>query len=511
MNESILIYNALCLPAPDIEALIQGRMITVMPRKLLNTGQKFALYPVEHSANQLSIEQYYRSNFLSIAQSALAQLATQGILLQPKQISLLKNEGRLQLPLLSHETVSIKAWAKCERCQIVDRTNNLDILSQLTIWKPEAFEAILQNQPHIFLAYLRVYHLPQLCEVAANANIQEKLGKFVGLPNISVSEAKPVLNDRTFAQRKHQLEKLEPPLHPELEELQSAIASLTISQPAAKQLDDDIKIFLGWSSDKPTNSLDLDLPWIHKIAEVGNSSDGHTFEKLVRRGLLKLGFTGSGLNPDATGGAGGMDFYAEQPYPIVGECKATKTEKVTDGTPAQLLKIGMNHLGKFQYDNSIKLIVAAGELNFYALRTATENQMNVISPETLQKLVELQAYYKNSINLLELKEYLQQAPFGLAEDKINTYIDKVRQSIKLRSHIIQLVKNYLENSSIKSAGVEALHGVYFGSHPPQPIRTAEMHEILIELSSPLTGYLGRIKGSDWNSDRFYFLRDLPVN
>ncbi|MEH1793301.1 DUF1802 family protein [Nostoc sp.] len=511
MNESVLIYNALCLPAPDIEALIQGRIIAAMPRKLLNPGQKFALYPLDYSANLLSIEQYYRANFLPIAQSALTQLKNQGILLQPKQISLLQNDEQLQLPLLSHETVSIKAWARCEHCQILDKTKNLDILSQLTIWKPEAFEAILQKQSHIFLAYLRVYHLPQLCEVAANPNIQEKLGKFVGLPNIGASEAKPVINDRTFAQRKHQLEKLEPPLHPQLEELQSAIASLSIHQPAAKQLDDDIKVFLGWSSNKPTNSLDSDLPWIHKIAKVGNSSDGHTFEKLVRRGLLKLGFTGSGLNPDATGGAGGMDFYAEQPYPIVGECKATKTEKVTDGTPAQLLKIGMNHLGKFQYDNSIKLIVAAGELNFYALRTATENQMNVISPETLQKLVQLQAHYKNSINLLELKEYLQQAPFGLAEDKINIYIDKVEQSIRLRSHIIQLVKNYLQNSGIESAGVESLHGAYFGSYPPQPIKTIEMHEILIELSSPLTGYLGRIKGSNWNSDRFYFLRDLPIN
>jgi Domain of unknown function (DUF1802) len=385
-------------------------------------------------------------------------------------------------------------------------------LSKLTIWTPKVLKEILQKQQYLFLAYFRVYHLPQFQEILVNPNIQEKLGKFVSLPNsLTVSEAQPVINDRTFAQRKHQLEKLEPPLHPELEELQSAIASLSISQLAAKQLDDDIKIFLGWSSDKLTHPLDSDLPWIQKIAEVGNSSDGHTFEKLVRRGLLKLGFTGSGLNPDATGGAGGMDFYTEQPYPIVGECKATKTEKVPDGTPAQLLKIGMNHLGKFQYDNSIKLIVAAGELNFYASRTATENQMNVISPETLQKLVELQAHYKNSVNLLELKECLQQAPFGLAEDKINTYIDKVEQSIRLRSHIIQLVKNYLENSGIESAGVEALHGAYFGSHPPQPIKTAEMHEILIELSSPLTGYLGRIKSSDWKSDRFYFLRDLLVN
>ncbi|MEH2094785.1 DUF1802 family protein [Nostoc sp.] len=457
MNQQFSIPTALYLPAPDIEALIQGRTIAALPRMFIRPGQRFALYPADSSA-------------------------------------------------------SIKAWAKCELCQILDETKPLDILSKLTIWTPKVLKEILRQQQYLFLAYLRVYQLPQLQEIPFNPNIQEKLGKFVSLPNsLTVSEANPVINDRTFAQRKHQLEKLEPPLHPELEELQSAIASLSISQPAAKQLDDDIKVFLGWSSNKATNSLDSDLPWIHKIAKVGNSSDGHTFEKLVRRGLLKLGFTGSGLNPDATGGAGGMDFYAEQPYPIVGECKATKTEKVTDGTPAQLLKIGMNHLGKFQYDNSLKLIVAAGELNFYALRTATENQMNVISPETLQKLVELQAHYKNSINLLELKECLQQAPFGLAEDKINTYIDKVEQSIRLRSHIIQLVKNYLQNSGIESAGVESLHGAYFGSYPPQPIKTIEMHEILIELSSPLTGYLGRTKGSDWKSDRFYFLRDLPIN
>lgn len=457
MNQQFSISIALCLPVPDIEALIQGRTIVALPKMFIRPGQRFALYPVDSS-------------------------------------------------------VSIKAWAKCELCQILDETKPLEILSKLTIWTPKVLKEILQKQQYLFLAYLRVYQLPELQEILINPNIQEKLGKFVSLPNsLTVSEEKPVLNDRTFTQRKHQLEKLEPALHPELEELQSAIASLTISQPAAKQLDDDIKVFLGWSSDKPTNPLDLDLPWIQKIAQVGNSSDGHTFEKLVRRGLLKLGFTGSGLNPDGTGGAGGMDFYAEQPYPIVGECKATKTEKVTDGTPAQLLKIGMNHLGKVRYENSIKLIVAAGELNFYALRTATENQMNVISPETLQKLVELQAHYKNSINLLELKEYLQQAPFGLAEDKLNTYINKIEQSIKLRSHIIQLVKKHLEKTSDVNVGVDTLHVAYIYGNPPESLKDKELYEILIEVSSPLTGYLGRIKGSNLNSDRFYFLRDLPIN
>lgn len=88
------------------------------------------------------------------------------------------------------------------------------------------------------------------------------------------------------------------------------------------------------------------------------------------------------------------------------------------------------------------------------------------------------------------------------------YINQVYTDINLRSHIIQLVKNYQQNSGIDLAGVEALHGAYFGSNPLQPLQPQEMHEILIELSSPLTGYLGRVKGQDWKSDRFYFLRDL---
>ncbi|MBW4642873.1 MAG: DUF1802 family protein [Goleter apudmare HA4340-LM2] len=449
--------TALCLPTSDIEALIQGRTIAALPKIFLRPGQRFALYSADSSA-------------------------------------------------------LIKAWARCELCQILDGTKPIEILSKLTIWTPERLKEILQQQQHIFLAYLRVYKLPQSQEVSVDINIQEKIGKLISLPHsLTSSETIPILQDASFTQRKRQLENLEQPLHPELEELQHTLETRYNSNSSAQDLNHDIKIFLGWNSKQSTHRLDSDLVWIKKIAEVGNSSNGHEFEKLVRRGLLKLGFTGSRLNPDAAGGAGGMDFYAEAPYPIVGECKATKTEKVSDGTPAQLLKIGTNHLGKFKYESSIKLIVAAGELNHYALRTATEHQMNVITPETLQKLVELQAYYKNSINLLELKQCLQQVPFGVADDKVNTYIDKITHEIKLRSHIIQLVKNYLQNSGVDSAGVDALHGAYFGSHPPQPLKTEELHEILVELSSPLTGYLGREKGDNWRSDRFYYLRDLAIN
>ncbi|MBD2447909.1 DUF1802 family protein [Nostoc sp. FACHB-152] len=479
MSELIYLNTALSLDYPDIEALIQGRMIAFIPWTFINPGRSFALCTSTTVNNLFIEEQSYKPDLSKIDHK------TQKI-----------SSGR----------ALIKAWAKCELCQIIDKAESLNTLSQLTIWTKQALQQAFQQRQYIFLAYIRVYLLSSPIQISLY-----KQSQFIGLPApVKVTNTNPVLSDRTFAQRKQQLEKLEPPQHIELQELQSLLAPLAITSQAAKQLDEDIKFFLGWSSNQFQNTLDADLTWIQKIAEVGNSSDGHQFEKLVRRGLLKLGFTGSGLNPDATGGAGGMDFYAEKPFAMVGECKATKTEKVTDGTPAQLLKIGMNHLGAFQYNNSIKLIVAAGELNSYALRTATENHMNVISPETLQKLVELQTYYKNSINLLELKVCLQQAPFGLAEEKVNSYIDKVEQSIKLRSHLINLVKSYLHNSGTESAGVEALHGAYFGSNLPRPIRTEEMHEILIELSSPLTGYLGREKGTDWKSDRFYFLRNLEI-
>ena len=136
------------------------------------------------------------------------------------------------------------------------------------------------------------------------------------------------------------------------------------------------------------------------------------------------------------------------------------------------------------------------------------NQMNVITPETLEKLVELQSNYQGCVDLLELKQCLQQEPFGLADDKVNSYISKIEDDLKLRSHLVELVKYYLQNSKLDSTGVEALHGVYFCSQPPQPLQIKEMHEILIELSSSSTGYLGRIKGADWKSDKFYFLRNL---
>ncbi|MBE9097086.1 DUF1802 family protein [Tychonema sp. LEGE 07203] len=480
------IDKAIRLPAPDVEALIQGRMIAAIVWRTFNPGEQYALYPTDNSNMSL---------------------------IKPKQMSLFSESGQLELPLVVLDKVSIKAWARCEFCQTLNDSESLEALSRLTVWTTEALQQILQQRPFIFVAYLRVYLLPQPLEISMQSS-----GNFVSLPkSLTVIDATPVLSDNIFAKRRKQLEKLEPPEHPELEELQSALVHLSTTNPKAKQLDAEIKMFLGWSENSPTAKPDPDLGWIKTISQIGNSSDGNTFEKLVRKSLIELGFGNSNrkpeasLDPESTGGAGGLDFYCETPYQVVGECKATKSETVADGTPAQLIKLGHKHLQE-QYNCCIKIIMAAGQLNRHANKTAIGNHMNVIRPETLQRLVELKAKHPGSVNLLELKPCLEQEPFGQDADvKVNRYIERVWDKIKVRSHIVQLVKDFLERTKSTSVEFNQLHGAYAFSMSPQPLKYEEMHQILIELSSPLTGYLGRIKGEDLGRDRFYFLRDLQLD
>lgn len=493
--------TALCLPAPDIEALIQGRAIAALPRFFINRERIFALYPGKAWVNPLPVQSYYRPSFLAAAQTSAAP---------------------------DSETVLIKAWARCEQCQILSESESLETLSALTVWTAKGLEQIRQRQ-QIFLTYLRVYLLQEPIEISVHPQESEKNGRFVSLPDrLTVTESLPVLSDRLFAQQRERLSNRQPPPYPELEELQGAIAPLVAASPGALQLDRDIRQFLGWSDLKPNLEPDLksnletlaspdrDLAWIQTIAETGNSSDGHGFEKLVRLSFIELGFSNSNrnpkasLDPEATGGAGGLDLYCEAPYPVVGECKASQQEKVPNSVTHQLVHLGGTQLGKPEYERCIKLLVVAGQLTKDALKAAIENKMNAMRPETLQKLVELKAKYRGSIDLWELKKCLEAEPFGVVDNKISAYIEVVQQNIELRSLVIGLVKTYQENTGHKEVGVEAIYGSYISSNPTQFLQQSDLHEILIELSSPLTGYLGRNKGSDWQGDRFYFLREIRV-
>lgn len=485
MNQSILLQTALALPVPDIEALIQGRMIAAMPRMFLNPGRTFALYPANLSVDLLSGDGYYRSHFLPVAQKALAQL--------------------------NSDKVSIKAWARCELCQMVNQPESLEALSRLTVWKTEALQQILQQRPFIFVAYLRVYLLPQPVEMSVHPS-----GNFVSLPkSLNITDVTPVVSESIFAKRRQKLENLEPPEHPELEELQSALVHLSTTNPKAKQLDAEIKIFLGWSSDKPVKPIKPDLAWINTIAALGNRTKeldtdksnyqaGTDFEIVVRDSLEFLGFT---IDYAHKGGAGGLDLLCSKPYPLVGECKAGK--KIPNDTAVQLLNLGTLRLkDKEILAKATKLIIGPGVPTTQLMDAAKIHGMAIMNPETLEKLVKLQSNYPNSVDLFQLKEYLKP---GQSDDEVAKYIEQVEQQIKVRSDVLHSLKKYQEKSGFERASVEAVSGAYSMSNALRPLSPKDLHEILVELSSPLTNYVGRIKGENWQSDRFYFLRDLPLD
>ncbi|NEU76393.1 DUF1802 family protein [Hassallia byssoidea VB512170] len=491
MNQQTLIPTALCLPTPDIEALIQGRTIVALPRMFIRPGQQFSLYPANYSTIPLSVERYYRSNFLPIAQTAFK--------------------------LLSSEKVLIKAWAKCELCQILDETKSLEVLSGLTIWTKEGLQEIIRQRQHIFITYLRVYQLLYPQEVSVNPNIQEKVGKFVSLP-LTVSDAKPVLSDRLFNIRKHQLQNLHPPLHPELEQLQSALSSLATTNPAAKQLEQDIKVFLGWSSEQFVKQIDSNLSWINDIAKLGDRSRkedegksnyqaGTEFENIVRDSLEFLGFS---VDYSHKGGAGGLDLFCSKPYPLFGECKAGK--KIPNDTAVQLLNLGTLRRPDL-FNQATKLIIGPGEPTNQLKDAAKLHGMAIINPETLEKLIKLQSNYRNSIDLFQLKEYLKA---GQSDEEVEKYIDQVYTDMKQRSQIVQALKELSEQDNENSKTthnhftVTEIRAHYNATQKPK-LTDETVHDLVIELSSPLTGYLGRIKGNDWRSDRFYFLRDLPTS
>ncbi|EAW34101.1 DUF1802 family protein [Lyngbya sp. PCC 8106] len=462
-----MIDTALCLPAADIQALIQGRSLVVIPRQFIELGE-FALYADELSNSYPPPEQYYRSSFLPIAKTA--------------------------------KTGIIQAWAKCKSCHMIDDTEQLEILSQLTVWRSEALRQILSQQEYIFLAYLRVYLLPESIEVSQYCEDQ-----FIPLfPALTVGEDHPILSNEVFDQRYRQILNRQPPLHPELEELQTAISQLAITDSKAKRLDEQIQQFLGWKMPKTTKPLP---DWISTINQKGTAETGGKYEKgtafenIVRQSLVFLGFE---VDTDAKGGAGGMDLYCTKPYPMVGECKAGKG--LGNMAVKELVELGGTHLGQETFMKSVKLVIGPGNPSRNLLKAAQEWKVSIINPMSLQKLVELEAKYPGSVNLFELKDYLTA---GQIDSKVDEYIETVKQDIKLRSQIIEAVKKLGEFGTDKPTVTEirTQYNSMFATDINSALSEEKVRELLIELSSPLTGYLGRVD----ETDRFYFLRELEID
>jgi len=387
------------------------------------------------------------------------------------------------------ETVKISAWARCEYCDIVDGSKPLEIVSHYTAIPIDTLQQMITERESFFLIYLRVYRLLQPITIPTRSQ-----GQYIALPDrLTVDDSSPVLSDQDFGRLKQRLENLEPP-----ESLDTQI------QRMLKEAELQHKIESG-----------KELAWVELIGKVGNSSGGHEFEKLVRKSFMELGFSNSNINPkasldpEATGGAGGIDLCCERPYSIVGECKASANQTILTKVCSQLTYLGQAHFP--DYEKAIKIIISAGSLHYHTNPIAIGSKMNVIRPATLEKLVKLKTSHAGSINLWELKLHLEIEPFGEdANTKLLNFIEKAESEIRLRSQVIQAVKK-LSDMGIEKPTVERVSTQYNGmffTDRESVIDDSAIRDLLIELSSPLAGYLGRVEEKGKKCDRFYYLRDL---
>ena len=257
------------------------------------------------------------------------------------------------------------------------------------------------------------------------------------------------------------------------------------------------------------------LDWIKSISILGDRSieqdqgksnyqAGTDFEDIAKKGLEFLGFT---IDYSHKGGSGGLDLLCLKPYPLFGECKAGKS--IPNDTVVQLLNLGTirsNYL--YQKIDTVKLIIGSGKPTPQVIEGANVHKMAIMSSMALQKLVELKAKYEGSINLFELKKYLQ---VGQIDNKIEEYIQKVESEIKLRSYIVQTVKEEQDGNQYPSVTeIRSTYNAKYITDTKQKLSDSIVKDLLIELSSPLAGYLGREKSKGRIGDCFYYLRDLPI-
>ena len=270
---------SLCLPELDIIALREKRSIVAVTQRFIVPDRSFALLPCRASSD--AVDSLYHRQAVTSLESEM---------------------------LPSSEPLKVTHWAQCAFCQQVDESV-IATLSDLTIWTKDSLLERLQKGS-LFFSLLRTYALAEAFAVEAEP-VCEQLYKFIPLSKyLEVSADLPTYNDEEFADAKQAI------LEPKIDETERLV---------------DIQ-----QKEKVTEAESIldSHSWIEQISAIGHSSNGHDFEKLVRKGVMLLGFTNSldqataSLDPNATGGAGGIDFYADYPYSIMGECKATSKDKV---------------------------------------------------------------------------------------------------------------------------------------------------------------------------------------
>ncbi|MCA6556510.1 MAG: DUF1802 family protein, partial [Pseudanabaena sp. M114S2SP2A07QC] len=402
----ISIANGLRISATNLDALRSGAIVGAFSKTFLAIDRSFALYPDLQTEN---------SNL-----------------------------------------VTVDLWAECKNCESIDNTFDLLKLSQLTALPIEELESIFQQRASIFLVVLRVYKLSNPIQVQ-----QQSTGNFVPLPeSITIFEKIPILDDEQFQQIQDQSKDLE------LSIISSQFPDIALDDEDFLRINSNILSAETQEVIDEENQINDSLSWIKTISKLGDRSietdtgknnweAGTDFENIAKQGLEFLGFT---IDESHKGGAGGLDLFCSKPYPLTGECKAGKS--VPSRTTEELLKLGGMRLGIDKFLESKKLIIGAGKVSNDVITASHEWKVSIIKAMTLQKLVELKAKYDGAVNLFELKQYMQA---GQIDDKIHEYIQKVESDIKLRSHVVQTVKNFLLNNSFKEVETNVIFGLYAGS------------------------------------------------
>ncbi|MEO0519093.1 MAG: DUF1802 family protein [Cyanobacteria bacterium P01_A01_bin.116] len=489
--------TALCLPSLDIDALLQGRTIVAISNSFQNPSH-FLLCPVEVPLDEAQLATRYHTGFLNSLKPA-----------------------RLTAGL---DAIKIHAWAKSKTCRIYSQQDDLAALSNLTAWSTDYLHQLTQTRHQLFVLFLQVHRFDQPIELMLNQLAEDKIGNYIQVDGTwSDQQALPILSNETFAQRQKQLIKLSHPNHSELEPLQTELVPLRENSLGAMSLDRDLRYLLGWSRSEETYLYDSDLAWIQQISQVGRSTSELDYRKLVRNSLLKLGFVNlvcdvvsdanlSDSNPARATNVVGFDVYGDDPYTLVGKCSADGSALIPQTLTSQFIHVGNTLLGRDLFESAVKILFVAGPLDHNTEQATRGNKMNIMRPETLQRLTELKAQHPGAIDLLKLKACLQSAPFGEDSDaKVNQFINGTLEQLRLRSALIQSVKTYLESTDQEAIGLDTVCSAYaMSSESNLPsLSMGEIHDLLMELSSPLAGYLGR-KKADNSRDVFYFLRELCI-
>jgi hypothetical protein len=261
--------------------------------------------------------------------------------------------------------------------------------------------------------------------------------------------------------------------------------------------------------------------WIYDISRLADRSleendctksnyqAGTDFEQIVRSSLEFLGFT---VDYSHIGGAGGLDLYCSQPFPVIGECKSGKS--IPSGAVEELLKLGRMHLdpnmSAEQFDSVVKIIIGPGKPTPDLQKAAESWRVSIISANALQKLVELKAMYPGAFQLGDLKDYFRP---GFIDEQIDRFIDeKIVAKLATYNQITALLQSTSVSTPEPAIEFNQLVQNFRTAHPNLvDVSDRQLYEMMVELASPLVGYLGRIKGNLWDHDRFYFLRELQIS